>query len=784
MTCKDDYPRFEATDEVRKVVDVDFTELPPAEWYVSTTFKIMQGKVELCPDWYPTVFIRIALERGYLDKDDITHILPASNKYDHQLFIDHANAVHEMYPNKTSKYAKNIINHHIGFWGRRVETRHLGACTDSWPIACAMMNQYKDVTIHEVGDMKFMRTSTETPMTDGYLPIWRQIIALSIMELDTMANDLLGDKSVLLGMTTDSIKVMNPKAFKTGTNPGEYQIEKQSTQAAMLSCHGTNMYSNTEGWFPEEREWEDITKEELLKRGTGCLVCGPPGANKSTILRQLARSVKKDERLIAGWTCKTVESLNIRDKYDTKYLVEGPIGAITLDRAYPNQQPIAASIQHHSRKTNIFIDEFSMLQTKWMSILLKQKVAAKSQKFYIFGDSNQTPPMQDYDTPTNLINYEDSAIMYYLCGGTRCRLPYMVESGRYDLVTKSRLDELLTSGIIDTSDKKLFEVPEMTLCKTPQRRAKVNRIAFEVFSKDKRTEEIGDLEWFQGMPIIAYSGNAKFGIVNSHKCTIRSIQDSFVTVETPIGVTEVPIDQFPKLFRYGWAETIRRFQGDKITSPYNIVEAKMMSTNDLYTAIGRTTKWDNVGLDNLECEGREFKKVSYEFKCRESKPEQLELFDGKIYEITPPSKEWTYIGMTVQDPKTRELQHHHKPSNPEMQRAMQEPDVKMQVVASYRCTKQELAKIETEYLHRAVHRGVNLYNKQKTKIVEAAKPPVIEHKTVQTKFNITDDPNKKRLRMQYHDADGKRVSKEFGYARCGIDVAMVKAEEYRNKLME
>ena len=782
MTCEQNYARFEATDEVRETTPADFTALPPAEWYISKPFTLMNGEVTMPIDWYPTAFVKIALAKHYISTDLLTHILPASGYYDAKLFREHATEVHKAYP----KFAKHIINHHIGYWGRRTEIKNLGAVTDSWPIACAMINRYKEqnVRIREVGDMKFMRTFTETPLADGFLPIWRQIIALSVLALNDMYNELMGPRSTLLGMTTDSIKIMNPLIYKTGKTPGDYQTE---CTGGTIYCRGPKTYSETSGWKPEQLIWRTVEKSDLSSEMSGAIVCGPPGSNKSTVLRKLAREVKSADRLVAGWTCKTAESLNAEDPYDLPYKTDGAIGAVTLDHAYPNTMSINAAIANYAAKTHIFIDEFSMLQTKYIATLWKQRLANPEQKFFIFGDSNQTPPMPDFEQPYNTLDYENSALMYYLCNGTRCELKYDSKTNRFDVPTQRQLDTLLKTGKIDARGKTLFETPVMTLCRSHGMRAKINKTAFEHFSSKQKNPlvKIGNFQWYVGMPIIAFTGNKKLKIVNSHKCEILSIAEGVVTIKTPVGESCVGFELFPKLFRHGWAETIRRWQGDKITSPYNIVETKSMSLNDIYTSIGRTTLWENVGLQATECAGKYYK-VKPKFVCYEAKPLELEYFAGKIYEIKPADNSWCYIGMTVQNPETREIQHHNNATNAIMKSAMDEPDVKMNVVAEYKCTRQELARIETEHIHRAVRAGVKLYNKQKVKAPAAIKPPVVEHKMICTRFEIIDDESNKRFRLQYRDQNSKKVSKDFRYGsrKVNKDDIEKKALEFRTQLIK
>ena len=141
--------------------------------------------------------------------------------------------------------------------------------------------------------------------------------------------------------------------------------------------------------------------------------------------------------------------------------------------------------------------------------------------------------------------------------------------------------------------------------------------------------------------------------------------------------------------------------------------------NDFSTSIGRTTKWER--LEAAECTGIIYRKEKHRFVCRESALLQMEYFDGKIYEIRPADDSWSYIGMTVQDAEAREIQHHNKATNAIMKSAMDEPDVKMNVLVEYKCTKLELARIETESIQRGLRNKITMYNKQRRKFAKSSK---------------------------------------------------------------
>src|SRR6185312_8263034 len=93
------------------------------------------------------------------------------------------------------------------------------------------------------------------------------------------------------------------------------------------------------------------------------------------------------------------------------------------------------------------------------------------------------------------------------------------------------------------------------------------------------------------------------------------------------------------------------------------------------------------------------------------------------------------------------------------------------------CTKKQIDQLETELIRAAVLRGEELLNKRKVAVAKKTESTVIKHEVIVTRYDIHDDEKTKRLRIRWN----KNV-KEFGYARCGREAAMKKAEEFREEL--
>jgi len=783
----DPFPCYAVTDEERPWSGGEWI---PGEYVVRRRCKIMpwtmRGGKEYSVEWpsdlYPLPLVREMLEEGHIAMEDITHVYPASYSHSPKSFADFATLVHESFPAE----AKHIINHLIGFWGKQMVRKTEGCVTSEWDIACAMINENLNtgMQVHELGNLCFLRRYTETRMTEGHLPIWRHIIAMSIVNLMRMHKKLVGPNTVVYGYSTDAIKLKNPLPFTLGKTPGNYQIE------AKCFVRGNNYVSKKDGAAPQELKWTDVPKERLHEV-KGCLVTGLGGSWKTTTLLELMKL--HEQRLVVAYTRQAVGVINARAGQSPPFSTPGapqeaatvgakrvPPVATSLDAAFPHGAPDHKWIAAYKNKTAVFLDEFSTVKPKYFSKLWKLKYR-NNPVMYCFGGNEQTKPNEDTDEPYNRINYETSAIMWYLCGGNRCRLPYM--GGRYDAETYAKLNTLLETGVMDWGEKKLWDAPRTTLCKQPITRIHVNAARYAIERKGKDTWRVENKEYYAGMPLIAYSTNDSIGIENSQHYNIISFERAGVKVSNQKTgkVALVPDARMDELFRYGWCDTIARVQGGELSHEYNIVDLGTMDRNDLYTAVSRTTKWDYIGVDPSTTRAV-YPPATYPFVCRMLGAKEA-VKPGVIYEKRwvapdPEAGKLFYIGRTGHEEK-RKKQHIAKPTSKVMAAALARPH---ETITIKEClsTKRQLDALETEAIRDAIMRGETLLNKKKVKGIKRAEPvAVIKHTVIVTKYPILDDIAKQRLNIRW----GKE-KKVFGYARCGKEAAMRKAEEFRNNLIK
>ena len=432
--------------------------------------------------------------------------------------------------------------------------------------------------------------------------------------------------------------------------------------------------------------------------------------------------------------------------------------------------------------SDIIVDEISMLHPKWFGILYQQLLANPDLCITLAGDMVQTTPIQERNDPYNIIDYANSAIVHHLCDGNRCDLPYLEgEKARYDRITKEKLDTLRETGMIDISDKKLHDDVRYTICIEPQTRTLMNQIKFKHYSEGKTLVRIGQFDWYEGMPVIAHS--TKYGsevreIRNAVRYTIAAIHKNEISLSRvdevlaegakPFILT-IAHTAFASHFRYGWVETVRRWQGGKIEEPFNIIIEPRATLNELYTAIGRTTKWEHVGITRWDKpgtkpEGKDHKylRTAYTFKCRASGP-MATMQRGFIYQWRTADGAPFYVGRT-NNMERRENEHRESPTNPEMTIMMKNPTNVMVAIEGWNCTTQQLDERETLCIRRAQLAGAKLLNVKK--LADEIVPTILQSVVAVDapriiRFEPRWDEKRERYRIQWTDTDGSKKERQW-----------------------
>jgi len=522
--------------------------------------------------------------------------------------------------------------------------------------------------------------------------------------------------------------------------------------------------------------------------GKGIVFVGQAGSGKTTLLCQMVKNDKNS--LVLSFTNKAIE--NVKERL-TKMEI-GNVNEIchTFDSYFCEWNGLG--INNLQNKT-IFIEEYSMVPNKWMTIIYKAFTMFNN-KIYLFGDSNQCSPIEcgsqiSYD-------YLESVAINNMCP-TVTTLEYIENTCRYDKKTHKMLHTFLKHGKLSTYfqpiDKKLYK----NICYLNSTRKLVNADCCNQFTKDKKYETVEftynnmkeSYKVCKNMPIIATTNLKDKEIFNSMEFVVEKIRDNFFKVNNEWYNKE----QFSESFIPSFCVTVYKYQGADIDEQYNIYDTERMDIKQLYTSLSRTTRLDYIHLDNNKINNQYFIRRQPILELTNSKFNSL-YKDGKIYLVTF-SNEMKYIGSTCESLDIRLKWHLSNKSSQVFKYKNKKPDIKL-ITNAPSNDRTKLLNIENAYIEEyALIYGEKLLNKKCNPLKKKKKVKKIEYKVemenetqlrerialLDKKFNIKDD---EKNSCWYFDAnvDGKRIKTMARYSRNSKKEALTKIEQRKQKKID
>lgn len=137
----------------------------------------------------------------------------------------------------------------------------------------------------------------------------------------------------------------------------------------------------------------------------------------------------------------------------------------------------------------IFIEEFSMVQNKWMTLIYKA-LTMFNNKIFMFGDPNQCEPVKS--NSQRIYNFLESKTVNEMCP-KRKNLEYIESGYRYDKKIHEMSDKFLKTGQISTYFKPIDKYYK-NLCYLHSTRIKDNTECCDRFVKNKKNKR-ADLKY-------------------------------------------------------------------------------------------------------------------------------------------------------------------------------------------------------------------------------------------------------------------------------------------------
>ena len=572
--------------------------------------------------WHIASVVRRGLDKGYITKDNITHIIEGKSvEVDFfQKFIKY------LYTNLPENLAKAIINPFIGSLGKTHNTFGKTKWTTSQDHALSKMFQssredefvfsqnYKGKEIYKVYNKKIEERNNILFL------LHRQIVQTGWIKVDELIDDLtlplfsegkLGGK--LFAVKTDCVIVENPNPVITSTERGRYDKENFSRQKFKNTLEqidrkihirekpnfNLSLKSLKEMDIEDEYDTQGII-DKILKH-KNVFLAGRAGTGKSYITKGLIEYLEENKiphkigapthlaKRLLGKKAKTIHQLFGHD-------IIGKVHSVSF-----------------SGKDVMIIDEVSMVSTVFWQELVKLKRKYPDMSFVLCGDFNQLPAV------------EEEHIDIYNSHYFRDIVDYIFELKHNKRLTENGIKHfnLMTQAINGETLSYNFPKDDGTinkhLCFTNEMRKSINEKmmnkhkpsnAKHIIVKHKPTLRIEkpksqSMYLYKGLPIMCVKRLNKLELINGDLLIVEEVNDKSViaklcytdeTITIPLSNPKEEHD-FASNFYPAYALTIHKCQGQTINEKYTLHETNKYSNKMLYVALSRTTDLNLIHIN-------------------------------------------------------------------------------------------------------------------------------------------------------------------------------------------
>ena len=317
-------------------------------------------------------------------------------------------------------------------------------------------------------------------------------------------------------------------------------------------------------------------ENEILKMGS-CNILGYAGCGKTFLTNKIIKQL---------------------DQENKKYVCLSPtnkgallIGGQTIHKLYYKFKLSKTKFIHYIKNIDyIFVDEISMVESKFYRLLSMIKKMKSSIEFIIVGDFEQLPAIEsdgrEYD-------YKNSSVLFDLCRGNRV---YLNECKRSDTTLFNLCQLIRNGGDLDLKDFKYKELTYLNIAYTHKTRQYVNNMCMEKFNENKHYIIVGDnIKLSVGTPLISHKNNKKMEIYNNQRFIITNINEGKITLDNDIVFNT---NDILKQFEIGFCITIHQSQGETYNKKYTIWDwgHYYMCRKAKYVAISRATDIKNLQI--------------------------------------------------------------------------------------------------------------------------------------------------------------------------------------------
>ena len=611
-----DLPVYTVMDKPEAFLEND--DIVVGMYYVETkSYMPMRGN-----GWYMMNTINYCLAEGRITKQDIKYKFLPSLTAPKDHFKEFINSVVEKFGDKFNKLGPNSF---IGCFNKKETQKHKLSLTTSKEDA--QDNFYSNGGNHVFYDEDLKLWATYTMVNISFeetrTPIYKYILEQEAIEMDKLKNLVVSRGGKIIHFNTDCISCYfnKPQAFDkiientlfgqagalatAGNNAlrmdgvKKYKYEQKEKPAYFERKSNYVRFQSFECNILKWNEYKDVEDNDfktlvdlIMNSNKSFHIDGPAGTGKSTLIKMIMESIKKNNKRFVGLAPTNKACRIINGQTIHKFL--------------------ACSFSNRSALKNklmgvdyIIVDEVSMVQELFYKVFLSIKRMYPAIKFIMVGDFRQLAPVKDR---VEDIDYKNSPALFELCDSNKLMLS---KCRRSDDVLYNLCKEENISKVKAEDFGKVFTTRH--LCYTNIKRKAVNQICMKNFIKAetnraKQSEKkiptpikckkldyddnSQDVELLKGMPIIARVNNKELDIQNNQTYYISKVNDDIVE----FGDKVIDPKDFNKYFNVAFAMTIHKSQGSTFDYPYTIHEWEMLDDALKYVALSRATDIKKINI--------------------------------------------------------------------------------------------------------------------------------------------------------------------------------------------
>jgi AAA domain len=332
-----------------------------------------RGTIFVSKGFYPKSFIKHVMARGHITGCDITYAIFADRYLKADVFKKWVTELYQQYPEDS----KALINFTIGCFGALYSRKTKAGVTSDFDTAMATIADTPNGLLYEITDVNvadetkrlFIIQHNEERMKDfGDMPIYRQVIASSLIQLDKMVEALDVAPEHIVGYNTDAIKIKG--SFKQEATKdkqecviGDYHVE----DARLLTGRSIAEQDRFQDYKYEPVRMTVVDEDRVdLKRilQDGAVITGGGGVGKTEFIRTICKALTKEQRkktVVLSYTNAAVE--NVRGRLKAFTLTKETVSGFLWNGS-------SLSTDALEEYDYVILDEFCMLPPTEMGMLL------------------------------------------------------------------------------------------------------------------------------------------------------------------------------------------------------------------------------------------------------------------------------------------------------------------------------------------------------------------------------------------------------------------------------